>query len=74
MEQGSPCRQGPNPWDKKKSQQFSSLKWMAQAMGVPPKTENEEYAGKTLPIRGSEGGRRDFTGICQQGITWRVPR
>jgi hypothetical protein len=47
---------------------------MAQAMGVPPKTENEECAGKTLPIRGSEGGRRGFTGTCQLGITWRVPR
>jgi len=31
-------------------QQFSSLKWMAEAMGVPLKTENEEGAGKTLPI------------------------
>jgi len=47
---------------------------MAQAMGVPPKTENEECAGKTLPIRGSEGARRGFTGACQLGITWRVPR
>jgi len=43
-------------------------------MGVPPKTENEECAGKTLQIRGSEGGRRAFTGTCQRGIAWRVPR
>src|SRR5512136_453048 len=74
MEQGSPCRQGRIPWDKKKSQQFSSLKWMAQATGVPPKTENEECAGKTLQIGGNEGGRRGFTGTCQLGMTWLVPR
>jgi len=59
---------------------------MAQAMGVPPKAENEEFAGRTLPVRGSEGGRRGlpasggaegdqgFTGTCQLGITSRVPR
>jgi len=47
---------------------------MAQAMGVPLKTENEEGAGKTLQIRGSEGGRRGVTGTCQLGITWRVFR
>jgi len=41
---------------------------MAQAMGIPLKTENEEWAGKTLQIRGSEGGRRDFTGTCQLGM------
>jgi len=35
---------------------------MTQAMGVPLKTEHEERAGKTQQIRGSEGGRRDFTG------------
>jgi len=46
---------------------------MAQAMGVPLKTENEECAGKTLQIRGSEGGRRGFTGTCQLGIKRRVP-
>jgi len=58
---------------------------MAQAMGVPPKTENEERAGKTLQIRDSEGGRRGlpafggargdqgFTGTCQRGVPWRVP-
>jgi hypothetical protein len=50
------------------------LKWMAQAMGVPLKTENEECAGKTLQIRGSDGGRRGFTGTCQPGMKWRVPR
>jgi len=42
-------------------------------MGVSLKTENEEYAGKTMKIRGSEGGRRGFTGNCQQGFRWRVP-
>jgi len=59
---------------------------MAQAMGFPPKTENEECAGKTLQIRDSEGGRRGlpasggaegdqgFTGTCQLGMMWRVPR
>jgi hypothetical protein len=50
------------------------LKWMAEAMGVPLKTENEECAGKTLPIRGSEGGRRSFTGTCQLGMMRRIPR
>jgi hypothetical protein len=43
-------------------------------MGVSPKTENEEYAGKTMQIRGSEGGRRGFTGTCLQDCRWRVPR
>jgi len=47
---------------------------MAQAMEVSLKTENEECAEKTLQIRGSEGGRRGFTGTCQLGITWGVPR
>jgi hypothetical protein len=43
-------------------------------MGVPLKTENEECAGKILQIRGSEGGRRDFTGTCQLGVTLRISR
>jgi hypothetical protein len=47
---------------------------MAQTMGVPLKTENEECAGKTLQVRGSEGGRRSFIGTCQLGMTWRVPQ
>jgi len=47
---------------------------MAQTTGVPPKTENEECAGKNLQTRGSEGGRRGFTGTCQRGVPWRVPR
>jgi hypothetical protein len=34
-------------------------------MGVRLKTENEEWAGKTLQIKGSEGGRRRFTGTRQ---------
>jgi len=54
-------------------------------MGFPPKTENEECAGKTLQIRDSEGGRRGlpasggaegdqgFTDTCRRGVTWRVP-
>jgi hypothetical protein len=33
-----------------------------KAMGISLKTENEEYAGKTKQTRGSEGGRRSFTG------------
>jgi hypothetical protein len=43
-------------------------------MEVSLKTENEECSGKTPQIRGSEGGRRGFTGTCQMGITWQVPR
>jgi hypothetical protein len=43
-------------------------------VGVPLKTENEECAGKTLQIRGSEGGRRGFAGTCPLGMMWRVPR
>jgi len=42
---------------------------MAEAMGVSLKTENEEIAGKTMQIRGSEGGRRGLTGTCLQD--WR---
>jgi hypothetical protein len=34
-------------------------------MGVSLKTENEECAGKTMQTRGSEGGRRGFTGTCR---------
>ena len=43
-------------------------------MEVSLKTENEECSGKTPQITGSEGGRRGFTGVCQMGITWQVPR
>jgi hypothetical protein len=43
-------------------------------MGVSLKTENEEYAGKTMQIRGSEGGRRGFTGTSMEGFGWQVPR
>ncbi len=43
-------------------------------MGVSLKTENEEGSGKTWQIRGSEGGRRGFTGACTEGFIWRVPR
>jgi hypothetical protein len=54
-------------------------------MGVPLKTENEECAGKTPRVMGSEGGRRGlpasggaegdqgFTGTIQLGMTWGVP-
>jgi hypothetical protein len=50
-------------------------------MGVPLKTENEEWAGKTPQIRGSEGGRRGLpasggaegdqgvTGTCHLSMT-----
>jgi hypothetical protein len=43
-------------------------------MGVPLKTENEEYVGKTMQIRGGEGGRRGFTGSSMKGVRWQVPR
>jgi hypothetical protein len=43
-------------------------------MGVPLKTENEEYAEKTMQIKGSEGGRRDFTRTSMEGFRWQVPR
>jgi hypothetical protein len=43
-------------------------------MGVSLKTENEEYAGKTIHIRGGEGGRRDFTGTAMDRFRWQVPR
>ena len=43
-------------------------------MGVPLKTENEECAGKTLQMSGSEGGRRGVTGTCQLGVTCQIPR
>ncbi len=43
-------------------------------MRVSLKTENEEYAEKTMQTRGSESGRRGFTGTCPEGGTWRVPR
>jgi hypothetical protein len=43
-------------------------------MGVPLKTENEGYAGKTMQIRGSEGGRRDFTGSPMEAFWWQIPR
>jgi len=59
---------------------------MAQATGVSLKTENEECAGKTSQIRGSEGGRRGlpasggaegdqgFTGTSIHTFRWQVPR
>jgi hypothetical protein len=55
-------------------------------MGVSLKTENEEYAEKTVQIRGSEGGwgglpasggaegDQGFTGTCLQDCRGRVPR
>jgi hypothetical protein len=42
-------------------------------MGVSLKTENEEYAGKTMQIMGSEGGRRGFTGTSMEDFRWQVP-
>jgi hypothetical protein len=47
---------------------------MAEAMGVSLKTENEEYPGKTMPIRCGEGGRRGFTGTSMEKFRWQVPR
>jgi hypothetical protein len=47
---------------------------MAQAMGVSLKTENEEHAGKTMQIGGSEGGRRGFTFTSMQNSRWQVPQ
>jgi len=47
---------------------------MAKAMGVSLKTENEECAGKTRQIRGSEGARRGLPGTCQLGVRQRVSR
>jgi hypothetical protein len=55
-------------------QPFNFLKWMAEAIGVSLKTENEEYAGKTMQTRGSEGGRRGFTGTSMHAFRWQVPR
>jgi len=43
-------------------------------MGVSLKTENEEGSGNTSQTRGSEGGRRGFTGTCLEGFIWRVSR
>ena len=43
-------------------------------MRVPLKIENEECAGKTWQVRGSEGGRRSLLGTCPLGIRWRVAR
>jgi hypothetical protein len=47
---------------------------MVEVMGVSLKTENEEYLGKAVQIRGSEGGRRSFTGTSMQSFRWHVPR
>jgi len=43
-------------------------------MGVSLKTGNEEGSGNSSQTRGSEGGRRGFTGTCPEGFTWRVSR
>jgi hypothetical protein len=42
-------------------------------MGVSLKTENEESSGKTSQIRGSEGGRRGFTGTSMKNFRWQIP-
>ena len=54
-------------------------------MGVSLKTENEGSSGKTVQIRGSEGGRRGlpafggargdqgFTGTPMQSLRWVFP-
>jgi len=46
---------------------------MAEAAGVSPKTENEEWTGKTAQRRGSEGGRWGFAGTCLQGFDGEFP-
>jgi hypothetical protein len=43
-------------------------------MEVSLKIENEEYAGKTRQIRGSEGGRRGFTGTSMEAFRWQFPQ
>jgi hypothetical protein len=43
-------------------------------MGVSLKTENEELSGRTMQIRGSEGGRRGFTGTSMQSLRWQDPQ
>jgi hypothetical protein len=45
-----------------------------KAMEVSLKTENEERTEKIIQTRGSEGGRRGFTGTCQRRFRWRVTR
>jgi hypothetical protein len=41
-------------------------------MGVSLKTENEGRSGNTAQTRGSEGGRRGFTGTSMQSFRWQV--
>jgi len=43
-------------------------------MGVSLKTENEERSQNTSQTRGSEGGRRGFTGTCPEGLIRQVFR
>jgi hypothetical protein len=43
-------------------------------MGASLKTENEEYARKTMQICGCEGGRRGFTVTSMHHFRWQVPR
>jgi hypothetical protein len=51
------------------------LKWgQEKGMGVSLKTENEAYSGKRMQTMGSEGGRRDVTGISMQDFLWQFPR
>jgi hypothetical protein len=45
-----------------------------KAMTVSLKTENEERSGNSSQTRGSEGGRRGFTGTCPEGFIWRFSR
>jgi hypothetical protein len=48
--------------------------FLAEVMGIPFKTENEGWSGKTSQIRRSEGGRRGFTGTSMQYFRWQVPQ
>jgi hypothetical protein len=42
-------------------------------VGVPLKTENEEWSGNTTQTGGSEGGRRGFNGTSMQNFRWQIP-
>jgi prepilin-type N-terminal cleavage/methylation domain-containing protein len=46
---------------------------MVEVMGVSLKTDNEEWSGKIPQIRGSEGGRRNFSGTSMHCLRWRFP-
>jgi hypothetical protein len=47
--------------------------FLAEAMGVPLKTKNEECPGNSAQTRRSEGGRRDVTVTSMQKLSWQIP-